>query len=370
MTGKLLTRVKNIFGIADVEVPQEPVTVEVEKALVYAMPDSHHYFVMSEDNKNIVDLGYDVPDGCEEVKDSEDTDEDEGEDVVSTPASKSYRIFSMRGYADMRIEDLPADANFPTVAAKALDLIENAQNNITGVVVVSATKFTFAGRPLYESALTLRYVEKSQKRSEEEEVEKFMPYRSVADLPSGVKSLPEKRQRQWMEVFNSAYNKCRKEGGSDCDASAARQAWGVVKKSALDEDALTETPYNIEFSLVKSALEKGLVYGIVYAPNTKDSHDDFTSADVIEKAAHDFLPEALKNGDASWTDVNHRDAIRDVEVVESFIAPCDFSYAPGDVVKKGSWVLVARVNNPALRDAILKGELTGFSLEGTAIKIG
>ncbi|MGQ7174092.1 XkdF-like putative serine protease domain-containing protein, partial [Escherichia sp. R-CC3] len=35
--------------------------------------------------------------------------------------------------------------------------------------------------------------------------------------------------------------------------------------------------------------EKRLVYGIVYEPDTLDAHGDFTDAETIEKAAHEFM---------------------------------------------------------------------------------
>ena len=90
--------------------------------------------------------------------------------------------------------------------------------------------------------------------------------------------------------------------------------------------------------------------------------EDFTSAEEIEKAAHDFLPNAVMN-------IYHRDDLEDVQVVESFIAPIDYDLG-GEVIKQGTWVLVARVLNEDLRKMIESGEITGYSLEGTANKIG
>ncbi len=61
-----------------------------------------------------------------------------------------------------------------------------------------------------------------------------MPFSSVSDLPSNIKKLPAKKQRQWMAVFNSAFSAATKEGKStkDAEGSAFAQANGVVKKDA------------------------------------------------------------------------------------------------------------------------------------------
>lgn len=71
-----------------------------------------------------------------------------------------------------------------------------------------------------------------------------MPY-TMATLPDSVKKLPEKRQRQWFEVWNSAYRACEKDGGKDCEASAFRQANGVV----LSEGGPSEDLAVVAFAL-------------------------------------------------------------------------------------------------------------------------
>ena len=60
-----------------------------------------------------------------------------------------------------------------------------------------------------------------------------MPYRTTAELPPAVKSRIKsaKGRRQWMHVWNSAYDKCINNGGTAdrCESSAFAQANGVVK---------------------------------------------------------------------------------------------------------------------------------------------
>ncbi|MGG0047087.1 XkdF-like putative serine protease domain-containing protein [Bacillus subtilis] len=110
--------------------------------------------------------------------------------------------------------------------------------------------------------------------------------------------------------------------------------------------------------LTKEADEQKLVYGIVYEPDTVDAHGDFMRAAEIEKAAHGFLK------DAREIDKQHDFQGGVGEVVESYVAPADFEMN-GETIKKGSWVLVTKASEEVW-EQIKKGEITGYSMAGTA----
>nr|MDH3176480.1 XkdF-like putative serine protease domain-containing protein [Bacillus pumilus] len=101
-----------------------------------------------------------------------------------------------------------------------------------------------------------------------------------------------------------------------------------------------------------------LVYGIVYEPNVADAHGDYMTPEEIEKAAHGFLK------DAREIDKQHDFQGGVGEVVESYIAPSDFEMGD-EVIKKGSWVLVTKASDE-IWNQIQKGEITGYSMAGTA----
>lgn len=101
-----------------------------------------------------------------------------------------------------------------------------------------------------------------------------------------------------------------------------------------------------------------LVYGVVYEPDTVDSHEDYMTASEIEKAAHGFMK------DARNIDTQHDFEAGVGEVVESYIAPVDMKIGEEEIAK-GSWVLVTKASNE-IWEAIQKGEFTGYSLAGTA----
>lgn len=106
--------------------------------------------------------------------------------------------------------------------------------------------------------------------------------------------------------------------------------------------------------------EKRLVYGIVLEPETTDSQGEIYSADVIEKAAHDFMADYQNLGEM------HRALINEgAEIVESWIAPVDLEIN-GETVKSGTWLMGIRVKSDHLWQKVKTGELTGLSIGGFA----
>ncbi|MGE6260878.1 XkdF-like putative serine protease domain-containing protein [Heyndrickxia sporothermodurans] len=108
----------------------------------------------------------------------------------------------------------------------------------------------------------------------------------------------------------------------------------------------------------KEEEEQKLVYGLVYEPDVEDSHGDFMKAEEIEKAAHGFMK------DARNIDKQHDFNAGVGEVVESYIAPADFTIGE-QTITKGSWVLVTKASDD-IWEEIKKGEITGYSMAGKA----
>lgn len=150
--------------------------------------------------------------------------------------------------------------------------------------------------------------------------------------------------------------------------------------------------------------KKYYTLGIVYEPDTVDSQGDFADADEIEKACWNFMRrlqgqdtltkaallvleeviKAAESGESVRLDITdayeavqkrglndmHIPSESDEElgtIVECYIAPTDFE-VNGETVKKGTWLLGV-VWNPEYFEKIEKGERTGLSLEGTAIRV-
>lgn len=115
--------------------------------------------------------------------------------------------------------------------------------------------------------------------------------------------------------------------------------------------------------LAKVDEEKRLVGGVVYEPEVPDAHGDWASADTIEKMAHGFMMNyALQYGAIGIEHVADVSAWH-IAVVESYLAPVDFTLGT-DTVTKGSWVLIAKIQDDGLWEAVKAGTFTGWSFEG------
>ncbi|MER3121079.1 XkdF-like putative serine protease domain-containing protein [Bacillus altitudinis] len=120
-----------------------------------------------------------------------------------------------------------------------------------------------------------------------------------------------------------------------------------------------ENDFQKEIKVIAKADDaQRLVYGIVYEPHVEDAHGDYMTPEEIEKAAHGFLK------DAREIDKQHDFQGGVGEVVESYIAPSDFEMGE-EIIKKGSWVLVTKASED-IWNQIQKGEITGYSMAGTA----
>ena len=105
--------------------------------------------------------------------------------------------------------------------------------------------------------------------------------------------------------------------------------------------------------------DKQIVWGEVYIPGLPDSQGDFMTIEEVEKAAYLFMAnqrldqiDRMHDGDC---------VVPEALVVESFIA------RKGDpTFIESAWVIGVHIRNPEVWDAIKRGELNGFSLEGKA----
>ncbi|NUP12895.1 MAG: hypothetical protein HOW73_43200 [Polyangiaceae bacterium] len=126
---------------------------------------------------------------------------------------------------------------------------------------------------------------------------------------------------------------------------------------------LVEVPLEENQSVIvitKTDDEKRLLYGVVLEPDTVDAQDDTYDAETVEQAAHVYLSHFRNVGLQHKQLINHW-----VQVVESFIAPIDFSMND-QLVKRGSWVMVVKVLNDDLWSRVKRKEITGFSIGGVA----
>ncbi|HDR6825841.1 TPA: hypothetical protein QCV86_003034 [Bacillus thuringiensis] len=110
--------------------------------------------------------------------------------------------------------------------------------------------------------------------------------------------------------------------------------------------------------LTKADDPKKLVYGVVYEPGVEDAHQDFMTAEEIEKAAHEFLK------DSRDIDKQHDFVPGAGELVESYIAPDDL-VINDQTITKGSWIIATKATDEVW-EQIQNGDITGYSMAGIA----
>lgn len=139
----------------------------------------------------------------------------------------------------------------------------------------------------------------------------------------------------------------------------------VGGESELDaEQALLDKVLAQEIPIVKAERrgDERFVLGIVLEPETVDSQGDIYSAEEVRNTAHKFMAEYQQIGFMHQASLAGR-----VKILESYIAPAAFKLGE-QTVKAGTWLLAVRVLDSALWKAIKRGEFTGFSIGGSAMR--
>ena len=135
-----------------------------------------------------------------------------------------------------------------------------------------------------------------------------------------------------------------------------------------------EKKFQITFDITKTDEEKRLVTGPVLIPENIDLQDDIISEEEIRRTAHDYMvklafrddPEFLAElglNSRSERGFMHTEFSRKVSVVETYLAPVDFTMN-GRMVKAGTWVMTMKVHDDEAMQLVLAGKITGFSIGG------
>ena len=110
--------------------------------------------------------------------------------------------------------------------------------------------------------------------------------------------------------------------------------------------------------------EERYVLGIVLEPlkdlGQKDLQADTYSADEVRKACYTFMQDFGNLGLQHQKYINGR-----VKILENWITRDD-CVIEGQAVAKGTWLLGVRVVDDDLWASVKKGDITGFSIGGTA----
>jgi len=135
-----------------------------------------------------------------------------------------------------------------------------------------------------------------------------------------------------------------------------------MKKIVFKSDSLPEAPPISKIvEILKTDVDKKMVYGIVYSPEETDSQGDVASESEIEKAAHGFM----KYRRSGKIDKMHNMEPEQGFTAETWITREDDALFKTDA-PEGSWAVGIKIENDETWGEIKKGEITGLSLMGSA----
>lgn len=162
----------------------------------------------------------------------------------------------------------------------------------------------------------------------------------------------------------------------DFDAEVAKvldvpEESALAKKIAkLYDDLLTrEVPiYLSKKDESNPTREEMFVYGIVLEPDTVDAQQDRYSADEIRKAAHGYMEFHRNRGDQHSTLVNDKVVILESHIERSPDFTMTDSTGKTRQVKQGTWLLGYGIRDAELWGMVKRGERTGFSIGGSAVR--
>ena len=126
------------------------------------------------------------------------------------------------------------------------------------------------------------------------------------------------------------------------------------KRGSQNDNILNKFDSSREGKIISKQDEQQLIYGVVLEPEQVDAQGDIISADEIEKTAHLYLKRSRIVGDRHIKKA-------EASVVESYIAPTDFTLND-ELVIKGSWVLVTKIEDEQLWQEVKQGSYNAFSI--------
>jgi hypothetical protein len=146
-------------------------------------------------------------------------------------------------------------------------------------------------------------------------------------------------------------------------AAAFAMCSETTDKSVAKSDPLPASkPRWVRVFKLDRAKEERFVLGVVLEPETEDSQGDVYSEEEVRQACHNFMEDARQIG------LMHRELIRQgVAILENYLSPSD-AEIDGQKIKKGTWMLGLRISDDELWGKVKRGELTGFSIGGSAVR--
>ena len=260
------------------------------------------------------------------------------------------------------VADLALGIPFPDGSARAVRLVDALQQmpdfttDATALMLEVQRVLGIGGRFYYRGPALQDIVDWSQ-----------LPGLGVVShqFGDGGKTLSITMQRQAARlplVYGADVQQLSRQEALPSDIAEARAEFGELPPASVAMANLVAKQHvNVQASIVRKRDYDRVVLGPILIPDVPDSQNDTMTARDIEETAHNFL------ADARLVGREHSDTWEGAQVVESYIAPCELSFADEmygpQVVPKGSWILGVRIPEESWTD-VLDGSVTGFSVGG------
>ena len=153
------------------------------------------------------------------------------------------------------------------------------------------------------------------------------------------------------------------------DEQSGIDAVSVVESPAIEENFVALSKHEVELKEVDK--EKRILMGAALIPNKKiyrvnakkEEYYIYFSEDTVRQAMELFF----KNGNQSNATYEHKDAVKGMTVVESWLIDdpkSDKSQLYGFSLPKGTWMISMKVDNDEVWNDVKAGKVKGFSIEG------
>jgi phage head maturation protease len=153
------------------------------------------------------------------------------------------------------------------------------------------------------------------------------------------------------------------------DTQSGIDAVSVVESPAIEENFIALSKHEVELKEVNA--EKRILMGAALIPNKKiyrvnakkEEYYIYFSEDTVRQAMELFF----KNGNQSNATYEHKDAVKGMTVVESWLIEDevhDKSKKYGFSLPKGTWMISMKVDNEDVWNDVKAGKVKGFSIEG------
>jgi len=168
---------------------------------------------------------------------------------------------------------------------------------------------------------------------------------------------PEYRTSFWL-----CYREARSRMKTSPPPESEEKDWEAKRKEIVKSADKPEGK-GLYFKFLKVDRKEQIVGGVIYEPRTVDTQKDYSTAEEIGQGMYRFMERYAEN--TKRIKIEHKGRIYFFPILECF-QPEQDTKKGDEVVKAGSWWLMIRVTDKEIWDRVESGEITGFSMGGTA----